>query len=147
MDEPISQLPLLSQRPVDVLATPQGTLRLWRPAPMIVVGQFSGVFADGHAAMIEALVLRTTSEDGNSVTFHDWEHMTDYDPSARARLTKLKLETTRLGNKASVIASARNVLLALEAAAVAAKNLIIFKSRPPFEASLRQALRAAGVRG
>lgn len=120
----------------------QGTLYLWRPARGLLVTCVVGVLRTDAAAAIETSVLKSASDEGRNISFHDWEEMTNYDSESRVRLTAAAQHA--LKHCAGIHFLVRSPIVAL---GVRTANLMLggrctlHPSRAAFERALRQLLR------
>jgi hypothetical protein len=136
---------ILSSRSAQVVSTPTGTLKFWRPGRGILVTQISGVLTDGMASVLEAVGRRLHAEDGRATSFHDWEELIDYEAASRVRLTELMRQLLASSDGTNVLVRARMIVLAVDAARVASPQLRVYEDRAAFEVALRDTLITRGA--
>jgi len=126
----------------DVVQAPEGTLRLWRPAPGLLVTQVEGLLLDKASAVFETMSRRIVAENGKLLGFHDWENMTDYESGARVRLTDMGRAFGRHFEGATFLVKSKLVSLGLQVTSVTLSGLSVAPNRAVFEAELREAIRS-----
>jgi len=107
-----------------------------------LVTRVEGYLSDSAAAMIESALIRVVKEDGRIEAFHDWERMSDYDSSARSRLTNAALRVRKSTTAVHFVVRSRVVAFGVQVANAVVGNLRVHRDRRSFEAALRAALEA-----
>ena len=136
----------LSPSKAEVVITPVGTMRLWVPAPGVLVSVVSGVLLDKAAAAYESAARRVIAEHGRFLGFADWEAMTDYESQARVRLTNLVRSFGRGFEGGHFIVQSKLIALGVQTAGILIPGLVVHRSRVPFEAALRNVMRTRQIR-
>jgi hypothetical protein len=136
---------LLADKP-EIVASAEGTLRLWRPARGLLVTQASGSMHEQAARVLEACIRRIVAEDGKLRGFHDWEAVSDYDATARARLMDASVQIARFVEEANFLVGSRLVLFGVQALGVVVHGVRVYPDRKSFEVALRATLQARGGR-
>lgn len=72
---------------VSIFKTPNGTLRLWRPAPHVVASRMVGRLGAGLEEPFMQQVDSIIDQGYKYAVYHDWSEMTGYDSFVRQRLT------------------------------------------------------------
>lgn len=147
MDDPNSLASLGSILEGDPAVYPalKGTVRIWEPAPRIVVTHVTGMLTGEGASAIELAVRRVVANHGRVLGFHDWEAMTDYETAARTRLVQLGVELFRVTDVVHILSASKIVQLAVRGASMVVRSIKMQPDRLSFESALRSAL--AGSRG
>ncbi|MFE8598052.1 hypothetical protein F0U59_29945 [Archangium gephyra] len=120
--------------------TPNGELRLWQPAPHVIVTRFQGAMYDAHLAhlamtSIEGIVSTQTKTD----VFHDWEEMELYATEARTIMTERAIPLAPKINSLSVLFGSKVVLMGVSLASLKLGGISTYTSREDFEQAVQQA--------
>lgn len=120
--------------------TPNGELRLWQPAPHVIVTRFKGAMYDAHLAhlsmtAIEGIVANQAKTD----VFHDWEEMELYATEARTIMTERAIPMAPKLNSLSVLFGSKVVLMGVSLASLKLGGIHTFSGREEFEQAVRQA--------
>lgn len=137
---------LLPADKAEVVASPEGTLRLWRPARGMLVTQASGYLNEHAGRIFEVTMRRIVAEDGKLLGFHDWEALVDYDSKARAQLVEATGQIARSVEAGHFLVGSRLVSFGVQAASVILNGFTVHPDRKSFEGALRAALQARGLR-
>lgn len=115
-------------------------VRVWRPAPTVMVTQVEGLLNDGGAHAIEQALWRQVASDGRVLAFHDWEALDDYDLTARALLTSAAARVAKQIEQAHFLVRARPVRFGVQMANFLVKKFTVHGHRERFEEMLEAAL-------
>jgi hypothetical protein len=115
-------------------------LRLWQPAPHVIVTKFQGPMFDAHLAhlamaTIEGIVPTQQKTD----IFHDWEGMELYATEARTLMTARAVPLAPRLNSLNVLFGSKVVLMGVSMASLKLGGIRLFNSREEFEQAVRQA--------
>ncbi len=122
--------------------TPNGELRLWQPAPHVIVTRFKGSMFDSHLAHLAMTTIEgIVSHQARVDVFHDWEEMELYATKARTIMTERAIPIGPKINSLSVLFSSKVVLMGVSLAAIKLGGIQTFSERQAFE----QAVQAAVV--
>jgi len=132
---------MLSEREAETFRSTKCVVRVWRPAPTVLVTRAEGILTDQGALNIESMMRRMVHDDGRVVGFHDWEDVTDYDLAARVRLTAVSVLLSRSIEGAHFLTRSRVVIFGVQMANAILKKLTVHGSRPAFERMLEETVR------
>ena len=118
-----------------------GTVKIWCPAPGLIVTCVTGTLVDDGAAAIEDAMLRRVTEDGRVLVFNDWEAMTDYEHASRTRLTEATTSVLHAVEGGHFLLNSRSVHFGVQVANAAIRKLTVHPSRVLFERALQDVLR------
>jgi hypothetical protein len=107
----------------------------------VLVSRVEGVFSSDAATLIEAKVRSCIAMDGSVLGIHDWWEATDYVTSARTRLTALAVDQRRSTEGTHVAVQSRLLVLAVQTANLAVRNITAYTDRGSFERYLQTMLR------
>lgn len=133
---------MLPERQAEIYRSSTCVVRVWRPAPTVMVTQVEGLLNDGGARAIEQALWRQVASDGRVLAFHDWEALDDYDLTARALLTSAAARVARQIEEAHFLVRARSVVFGVKMANVIVKKFTVHGHRERFEKMLEEALAA-----
>ncbi|HEX8821388.1 MAG TPA: hypothetical protein VF794_15790 [Archangium sp.] len=123
--------------------TPNGELRLWQPAPHVIVTRFQGPMFDAHLAQLamETIVGIVSSRPKTDV-FHDWEGMELYATEARTIMTERSVPIASRLNSLSVLFGSKVVLMGVSLASLKLGGIRLFTNREEFDQAVQQAVNA-----
>jgi hypothetical protein len=126
---------------------PNGELRLWSPAPHVLVLRFRGRLYDLEFARVAvAAINELVSKNARTVdVFHDWEGMELYTTEARTELTELGLRLVTRLNSLSVLIASSVVEMGVTMAGIKLGGIRMFTSREEFDQAVQQAVEARGA--
>ena len=137
----------LSEVELETVRDGSSVLRIWRPVRGMLITLGEGTMTDRFAMAIEDAIERQVGADGSTILFDDWELMTDYQITARLRLTRLGIRFLREIEEGHVLVRERSVLLGVKMSAVVLRGkLRAYTSRPEYERVLEEKLDARGWR-
>ncbi|WNG37556.1 hypothetical protein F0U61_30610 [Archangium violaceum] len=120
--------------------TPNGELRLWQPAPHVIVTRFQGAMYDAHLAHLAMTTIEgIISSQAKMDIFHDWEEMELYATEARTIMTERAVPMGPKINSLSVLFGSKVVLMGVSLASLKLGGIQTFRNREEFEQSVRQA--------
>ena len=126
-----------------VLASPEGTIRVWMPAKGLLVSQVEGALTP-RAGEALAAAVRKISVDGTHeyTSYNDWEKMTNYETETRVLLT----DSARAGHarQIHILIGSNVVSFGVQVADAILGNIHIYEDRAIFESALRSAIEHAG---
>lgn len=126
--------------------SPNGELRLWSPAPHVLVLRFRGALFEAEFAQVAVTVINefAASTLGKMDIFHDWQDMALYTTEARTELTKLGLRLMLRLSSLNVLFSSNVVEMGVTMANITLGGIRMFTQREEFERALRKAVEARG---
>ncbi|PTL85334.1 hypothetical protein [Vitiosangium sp. GDMCC 1.1324] len=121
--------------------TPNGELRLWQPAPHVIVTRFKGSMYDAHLAHLAMVSIEgiLSSSPSKVDIFHDWEEMELYATEARTIMTERAVPLGPKINSLSVLFGSKVVLMGVSLASLKLGGIHTFTGRDEFEQVIRQA--------
>jgi hypothetical protein len=120
--------------------TPNGELRLWQPAPHVIVTRFKGAMYDAHLAHLAMTTIEgIVSSQPKTDIFHDWEEMELYATEARTIMTERAVPLAPRINSLSVLFGSKVVLMGVSLASLKLGGIHTFTNRESFEQVVRQA--------
>lgn len=121
--------------------TPNGELRLWQPAPHVIVTRFKGSMYDAHLAHLAMVTIEgiIASAPSKVDIFHDWEEMELYATEARTIMTERAIPLGPKINSLSVLFGSKVVLMGVSLASLKLGGIHTSKNREEFEQAVRQA--------
>jgi hypothetical protein len=123
--------------------TSNGELRLWRPAPHVIVTKFQGAMYDAHLAHLAMTAIEEIiSSEPKVDIFHDWEHMELYATQARTLMTERALPLAPSINTLSVLFDSKVVLMGVSLASIKLGGIPTFTQRKEFEHAVQQAVES-----
>jgi hypothetical protein len=124
--------------------TPNGELRLWQPAPHVIVTRFQGPMFDANLASLamETIVGIISAQPTKTDVFHDWEGMELYATEARTIMTERAIPIATRLNSLSVLFSSKVVLMGVSLASLKLGGIRLFSSREEFDQAVQQAVSA-----
>ena len=126
--------------------SPNGELRLWKPAPHVLVLRFRGALFEAEFSRTAVAVINdfAASNLGKMDIFHDWQDMALYTTEARTELTELGLRLMERLNSLNVLFSSNVVEMGVTMASITLGGIRMFNQREAFEQAIRQAVEARG---
>ena len=123
-----------------------GELRLWMPAPQVLVLRFRGSLFDIEFARVAVKAIQdVVSKTQRKVDiFHDWEAMVLYTTEARTELTDLGLRLVTRLNSLSVLIGSNVVEMGVTMAGIKLGGIRMFTSREEFDQAVRYAVESQG---
>lgn len=137
---------MLSEREAETFRSALCVVHIWRPAPMVMVTRAEGVLTDQGAMSIESVMRRMALETDGIIGFHDWENVTDYELSARVRLTAASARILRQLEGAHFLVRARSVSFGVQMANAILRKLTVHTTRAAFERVLDDTLRKRAIK-
>ncbi|WP_441286816.1 hypothetical protein ACSRUE_31465 [Sorangium sp. KYC3313] len=137
----------LPARPLQTHWCNEGTVKIWCPAPALMVTCVTGVLVEAGAAAIEEVLLRRVAAEGRVLVFNDWEAMTDYEHVTRTRLTAATISVLHAVEGAHFLLQSRVVIFGVQIANTAIRKLTVHPSRAVFERALEDAFRQRAPEG
>ena len=131
---------LLPLANADVHRSPEGTLFLWQPTPLLVITRIEGYFIKQAERAID-VAWRRAASIGRLSSFNDWEEMTGYDSATRVHLTGVGMDLRSRFECCHVLARQVTVRMGVQMARLAVKVVQGHSERGDFEMLLRDALR------
>jgi hypothetical protein len=127
-------------------ASPNGELRLWKPAPHVLVLKFRGSLFEAEFARVAVTVINefVTGHPGKVDIFHDWQEMKLYTTEARTELTNLGLRLAVRLESLNVLFSSNVVEMGVTMANITLRGIRMFTLREEFERAVRQAVESRG---
>jgi hypothetical protein len=120
--------------------TPNGELRLWQPAPHVIVTRFQGPMYDGHLAQLAMVTIEgICASQPKTDIFHDWEGMELYATEARNLMTDRAIPLAPKINSLSVLFGSKVVLMGVSLANLKLGGITLFKGREEFDKAVQQA--------
>jgi hypothetical protein len=121
--------------------TSNGELRLWRPAPHVIVTRFQGSMYDAHLAHLSMSAIEEIVASEPLVDiFHDWEEMELYATQARTTMTERAVPLAPHINTLSVLFGSKVVLMGVSLASIKLGGIPTFTHRKEFEQAIQQAV-------
>ena len=126
--------------------SPNGELRLWNPAPHVLVLRFRGALLEaGFARVAVTLINEFASGNlGKMHIFHDWEEMKLYTTEARTELTELGLRLMPRLDSLNVLFSSSVVEMGVTMASITLGGIRMFSQREEFERAIQRAVESRG---
>lgn len=126
--------------------SPNGELRLWNPAPHVLVLRFRGALFEAEFARIAVSIINefAASNLGKMDIFHDWQDMALYTTEARTELTELGLRLMPRLTSLNVLFSSNVVEMGVTMASITLGGIRMFTQREEFERAIRQAVESRG---
>ena len=123
-----------------------GELRLWMPAPHVLVLRFRGSLFDIEFARVAVKAIQeVVSKTQQKVDiFHDWEAMVLYTTEARTELTDLGLQLVTRLNSLSVLIGSSVVEMGVTMAGIKLGGIRMFTTREEFDQGVRYAVESRG---
>jgi hypothetical protein len=130
---------------VDVWTSPHGELRIWKPAPHVLVTKFNGESYDFEFAehVINAVDAMSTQPNKPHV-FHDWEGMRAYETKSRTAMTDQSLKYLKQMRFTVFTVSSIVKMGVAMANFVMRGEINIVTNRQDFDAALAKAVREKG---
>lgn len=126
--------------------SPNGELRIWKPAPHVLMTRFQGALYDTEfvACVLEA-TERVVSIQRGAYVFHDWEGMALYETESRTRMTEQAIQLAPHEPHFAVLLGSKMVRMGVAMASLKAGGGIrMFTRREELEEALALALGAHG---
>jgi hypothetical protein len=126
--------------------SPNGELRLHKPANHVLVSWFRGPLYDLDFAqkVIEAIEAQVFAVPRSDI-FHDWEGMELYVTEARTLMTEQGVRLLPRGPSFSVLLGSKLVRMGVSMASLQMGGALrMFTVREEFDAAVRQSLKLAG---
>lgn len=124
--------------------TSNGELRLWRPAPHVIVTKFQGSMFDAHLAHLAMTAIeKIITTESHVDIFHDWEEMELYATQARTLMTERAVPMASNINTLSVLFDSKVVLMGVSLASIKLGGIPTFTNRREFEQAVAQAVASA----
>lgn len=126
--------------------SPNGELRLWKPAPHVLVLRFRGSLFEAEFALVAVTLINefASSNLGKMHIFHDWQEMKLYTTEARTELTELGLRLMPRLDSLNVLFSSSVVEMGVTMASITLGGIRMFTQREEFEQAVRQAVESRG---
>jgi hypothetical protein len=123
-----------------------GELRLWRPAPHVLVLRFGGPLFDGDFSRVAVTVIDEVlaSNPGKVDIFHDWEAMELYTTEARTELTDLGLRVGARVNSLSVLVGSSLIKMGVTMASIKLGPIRVLTTRDELDHAVREAVESRG---
>lgn len=119
----------------------EGSLRVKRPAPGVVVFEFGGKMMPEFVPKIRAAAEEALRHDGSVALFFDTEKMSTYHPEFRRQMTSWHEELKDVTRSAGVLIRSRIIGMAIAVAnLVTGGKLEAFSNRSAFEAAIKKAM-------
>jgi hypothetical protein len=140
-------LDFLSVERCQSVCSTQATIRLWAPAPGVLVTQVDGFLTIEGAMAIGHHFHQENTSGRRLVAFHDWKGMTDYNDVARAYLLDIVRGFSQQFEAIHILVRSPVVEFGVRVANLTVKSLQVYSARAEFEVALREALRSHGKGG
>jgi len=126
--------------------SPNGELRLWSPAPHVLVLRFRGPLFDAEFASVAVMAITELTSDRRQKVdiFHDWARMELYTTEARTKLTDLGIELAARINSLNVLIGSNLVEMGVTIASIKLKGIRMFSTQEDFDRAVRQAVESRG---
>lgn len=125
--------------PLTSIVEGESTLKLWRPAPRVIVTRVVGFMPESFGDRLISDIDRILAEGEGFVGFNDWELCEDYDAVARKRLTRWLAARLSAFESVSVLLGSRILSMGVSVANIALRgHLRSSTDRAWFEAELRR---------
>ena len=126
--------------------SPNGELRLWKPAPHVLVLRFRGSLFEASFAQVAVTLINelASSNPGKMHIFHDWEGMKLYTTEARNELTELGLHLMPRLDSLNVLFGSNVVEMGVTMASITLGGIRMFTQREEFEQAIRRAVESRG---
>lgn len=122
----------------------QATIRLWAPAPGVLVTQVDGYLTIEGAMSIGHHFHQQNIAGRPMIAFHDWKGMSDYNDVARAYLLDIVRGFSKQLEAIHILVRSPVVEFGVRVANLTVKSLQVYSARTEFEDALREALRFRG---
>ncbi len=120
--------------------TPNGELRLWQPAPHVIVTRFQGPMYDGHLAHLAMVTIEgICASQPRTDIFYDWEGMELYATEALNLMTDRAIPLAPRINSLNVLFGSKVVLMGVSLANLKLGGITLYNRRDAFDKALQQA--------